>query len=65
MSEQQLFCGAFGSDKMSPPPSRDASPEQTKKTHSTLLGALNSDEFNMLTANAKLQQEVKMLREYI
>lgn len=29
------------------------------------MGALNSDEFNMLTENVRLKQEVKMLREQL
>lgn len=64
MVEQKLFSQLDSSNtKMSQPPSRDVSPEQTNKTHSSLFGALNSEEFNIATENSRLKQEVKMLRE--
>jgi hypothetical protein len=49
--------------KRSPPPSRNASPEATKKTHSSLFGAMNSEEFNIVTENAKLKERVLMLEQ--
>ena len=56
MIEQRLFSGTSGSDtKMSPPPSRNISPEGTKKTHSSLHGAMNSEEFNIVEENGRLK----------
>jgi len=48
---------------MSPPPSRDVSPEHANKTKSSLFGALNSTEFNLSTENASLKKEVEMLKD--
>jgi len=40
---------------MSPPPSRYSSPVVTNKTHSSLQGAMNSDEFNIVEENGRLK----------
>lgn len=56
MIEQRLFSQADSSGtKMSPPPSRNASLEQTNKTHSSLFGAMNSEEFNIATEKFKIK----------
>jgi hypothetical protein len=52
---------------MSPPPSKNASPEGTKKTHSSLFGAMNSEEFNIniVTENARLKERVMLLEQQL
>jgi hypothetical protein len=48
MIEQQLFSPTRSNTAMSPPPSKNASPNITKKTHSSLFGAMNSEEFSIV-----------------
>ena len=66
MIEQRLFTESNNSNtNLSPLPSRNPSPDGTKKTHSSLFGALNSEEFNIVAENARLKQEVLMLKEQL
>ena len=66
MIEQRLFSETAGSNtNRSPPPSRNVSPQVTRKTYSSLFGAMNSEEFNVNNASstAEWRKEVQMLRD--